>query len=185
MDEHTAPDIMNEPIDERELAIVALLDRLLRDSAVRAAIDPVALHVMATLTADPTALLAWEPLPLSIYGAKLPASIQSSWVFVLRGNSASGAERHPNSHQRVVSYRGAGDLQIRIGDDWQSHLLTDDPHAQLLQRWASVPINAWHQAVVPDAHWVVVSFHTAADHELIEERPDSPNSNSMRQRRYL
>jgi hypothetical protein len=171
--------------DESELATLRLLDGLLRDSAVRAAIDPVASRVVALLNADPSAPLAWESLPLSIYGNKLPTAIQSSWVFALRGNSASGAERHPNSHQRVMSYLSTGDLQIRLGDDWRSHLVTDDLQAPLLSRWASVPPNTWHQAVVCGAPWVVVSFHTVADHELIEERPLATDSELTYQQRYL
>jgi hypothetical protein len=115
----------------------------------------------------------------------LPPAIQSSWVFALRGKSASGAERHPNSHQRVMSYHGLGDLQIRLADNWRSYLLTDDPHAPLLSRWASVLPNTWYQAVVTGTHWVVVSFHTVADHDLIEECPLATDLELTNQRRYV
>jgi len=176
---------MNALDDELELATLWLLDGLLHDPSVRAVIDPMALRVEANLNDTPTVPLAWEPVPVAAYTDKLPGFIRSSWVFVLRGNSASGAERHPNSHQRVMSYRGVGDLQIRVGDEWKSHVLTDGQHAPLLARWASIPPNTWHQAVVTGSHWVVVSFHMVPDRELIEERPESTDAELTRQRRYL
>jgi hypothetical protein len=176
---------MNVIDDELELATLRLLDGLLRDPSVRAVIDPIASRVEKTLNDSLIAPLAWEPVPLGIYRDRLPGFIRSSWVFVLRGNSASGAERHPNSHQRVMSYRGVGDLQIRVGGEWKSRVLTDGKHAPLLARWASISPNTWHQAVVTGSHWAVVSFHTVAHHELVEERPDSTDADLTHQRRYL
>ncbi len=177
--------MMNHDCDENEVAILRLLDGLLRDPSARTVIDAIASRVEAHLNADTTAPLAWEPVPLNTYTGKLPKFIRSSWVFVLRGNSTSGAERHPNSHQRVMSYRGKGDLQTRVGDEWHSHVLIDDPSEPLLSRWASIPPNTWHQAVVSGSHWYVVSFHTVPDHELIEERPSSTDFELTRQRTYL
>jgi hypothetical protein len=58
-------------------------------------------------------VMAWEPIPLSIYGNALPAMIRSIWVFILRAGTNTGAERHPNSHQRMMSFEGSGDMQIR------------------------------------------------------------------------
>jgi tetratricopeptide (TPR) repeat protein len=43
----------------------------------------------------------------------------------------------------------------------------------------------WHQAVAEGGHWTVVSFHTAATRELVEERPDAANSNALVQQRYV
>ena len=176
---------MNVVDDERELTTLRLLDELLCRAAIRAAIDPIASRVLAQLDADALAPLAWEPIPSGLYSGALPEFIRSSWVFALRGNSASGAERHPNSHQRVRSYRGVGDLQVFVDGAWRSHVLSDNPHAALLSRWASIPHNTWHQAVVTGPHWAVVSFHTVPDHELIEERPDSNRSDITHQRRYV
>ena len=42
-----------------------------------------------------------------------------------------------------------------------------------------------HQGVVPGANWVVVSFHTVRDDELIEERPDAELNNAFRRRKYV
>ncbi len=168
-----------------ENTILTLLDELLRQPSASAVIEPIASRVAGQLRTNPTVPLAWEPVPLDTYCGELPNIIRSSWVFVLRGDSASGAERHPNSHQRVMSYRGEGDLQIRIENEWQSHVLTSDPDAPLECRWASIPPNVWHQAVVSGMDWIVVSFHTVADFELIEERPDETSADSTRKRNYL
>jgi hypothetical protein len=109
----------------------------------------------------------------------------SSWVFILREGSTTGAERHPNSHQRVVAWQGSGDLQVWAEDQWISNLLTDDHDAPVAARWASIPPNVWHQAVVANRDWAVVSFHTVADHELIEERPTADDFAVARQKRYV
>lgn len=38
--------------------------------------------------------------------------------------------------------------------------------------------------VVAGENWVAVSFHTAAEHELIEERPASGAGDTVQQKRY-
>ena len=98
----------------KEARILEALDAALRRRGVRPAIEIIAARVEQKLASDPETTLAWEPVPLDIYGA-LPAGICSSWVFVLRANTTSGAERHPHSHQRVMSWRGSGDLQTWEG----------------------------------------------------------------------
>jgi hypothetical protein len=49
----------------------------------------------------------------------------------------------------------------------------------------SIPAGTWHQVVVPDQDWVVVSFHTVFDDELIEERPDPDDPVSTRRKLYV
>lgn len=129
--------------------------------------------------------MAWEPIPQSVFDASLPPAIQSSWVFVLRAGAVTGAERHPNSHQRMMSYQGTGDLQTGGDGRWQSNLLQSKRGGRLEERWVSVPPNVWHQAVVPGSDWVVVSFHTVSAKELIAERPDSGVVDTMKQRKYV
>jgi hypothetical protein len=146
------------------------------DAAVGA--SSVARHVENRLTAlerqlddDPTAIMSWEPIPLELYGP-LPPEIRSSWIFVLREGTTTGAERHPNSHQRMMSYRGSADFPEIHDGEWRSHPLTSDRSAPIPERWATIPPYTWHQAIVPSGeHWVVVSFHTVLAAELIEERP--------------
>ena len=169
-----------------EQTILAALDAAVRRPRASAALEPLVESALRKLKDDPDALLAWEPIPLEAYGAELPPGILSSWVFALRADGASGAERHPNSHQRMVSYRGAGDFQVWVDEQWQSNLLVSDHAAPLEQRWISIPVNVWHQAVVPTGeHWVVVSFHTVRHEDLIEERPDPADQSLTRRRHYV
>ena len=136
--------------------------------------------------------MAWEPIPLTVYGGAVPDAIKSSWVFVLRASANTGAERHPNSHQRMMSFQGSGDMQVQAGssapnnEGWQSNMLISDPDAPLEKRWISIPQNVWHQPVISkEADWVVVSFHTVPAEELIEERPESRGRERTKQMRYL
>jgi len=147
--------------------------------------EATASRALAKLVNNPSAPMVWEEIPLDIYGADLPPPIQSSWVFILRAGSTTGAERHPNSIQRMISFQGTGDLQTGGIGSWRSNLLVSESGADLEKRWICVPANEWHQAVVPSQHWVVVSFHTALAHQLIEERPDASDSNRKVQRKYL
>jgi hypothetical protein len=172
-------------MEVHEQQILEMLDAAVRNDMTRARIDRVVEALEQKLARDSAARMAWQSIPLSLYGERLPPEVLSSWVFILRAGATTGAERHPNSHQRVMSYRGTGDLQVRTAGRWCSHRLDSDPRAPLLDRWASIPANVWHQAVVPDENWVVVSFHTVEDRELIEERPDETDWEHTHQRRYL
>ena len=192
-----------------EKAILVGLDQTLRSEKVRTLIRPVVERVRAKLSRETGALMAWEPISLTIYGGTLPDAIKSSWVFVLRAGATTGAERHPNSHQRMMSFQGWGDMQMQpessentgprtaadargsgepreVGDAWQANVLISDPDAPLEERWISIPQNVWHQPVIPkETDWVVVSFHTVPAEELIEERPESSGQERTRQMRYL
>ena len=169
-------------MDKEEVKTLHILDAVVRQKS--AMIESIILRVEHKLIRDPEASLAWEPVPLALYGDRLPDMIRSSWVFVLRAFTNTGSERHPDSHQRMMSYRGSGDLQVRTGDEWRSNLLVSD-HDTWIHRWISIPPNTWHRAIVPEENWAVVSFHTVAEDELIEERPDESNAGLTRQRKYL
>ncbi len=169
-----------------ELEILKTLDAAVSKRTARAAIDPIVARVHATLDRDPAPLEAWEPVPLEAYGSGLPATIRSSWVFILRAGTTSGTERHPNSHQRMMSYRNTGDLEVMVDGRWRSNVLVSDPAVPLERRWVSIPVNVWHRPVVPPGpDWVVVSFHTVPAKELIEERPDPGDAKLTRRRLYL
>jgi hypothetical protein len=158
------------------------LDKIVHLEKVCAKILPIVERVRADLARKPDALMTWEPVALETFGA-LPTAIRSGWIFILRAGSDTGAERHPNSHQRMMSFDGTGDMKIdAIGTPndveteseiaWRSHILVSDPRASFEKRWISIPQNVWHRPVIgKNADWVVVSFHTVATDELIEERP--------------
>ena len=169
----------------RETRTLEILDTLVQQATVRRELDAIADTLKARLAIERSEPLVWQPIPLSLYGVTVPPGIQSSWVFVLRRNSISGAERHPNSIQRVMSYRGTADLQTRPEERWISNRLVSQPDAPLLDRWLSIPAGVWHQGVMADEDWVVVSFHTVPAEELIEERPDDEAGDGTTQRHYL
>lgn len=171
-----------------ESAILEDLDEILRGKGVKAKILPIVERVRAKLAQTPKEVMAWEPIPLATFGNALPSAIRSGWVFILRAGINTGAERHPNSHQRMMSFDGSGDMQITtdLGSPWQSNVLRNDFKAPLEQRWVSIPQNVWHQPVVSkEGDWVVVSFHTVPAEELIEERPDPGSAAGTKQMVYL
>lgn len=171
----------------QDQAILESLDTTVRSPQIQAFLEPAIMRVCTQLQSRPESVMAWEPLPLARFGA-LPSSIRSAWIFVLRGGANTGAERHPNSHQRMMSYVGTGDMQTRTAADqpWQSNVLISDPDAPLERRWISIPQNIWHQPVIPPgSDWVVVSFHTVPAEELIEERPDPERDTGMKQMHYV
>jgi hypothetical protein len=117
----------------QERSILESLDAILQWDAVRAGIDPIVNQVARKLPQDRAALMAWEPIPLSIYGESLPVFIRSSWVFILRAWATTGAERHPNSHQRMMSFHGTGDLQTGVK-------VTGDPTP-----WSATEMQTWRR----------------------------------------
>jgi hypothetical protein len=160
------------------------LDRAWRAAGVHPIIEAIASRVEERLARDPGASLAWEPVPLATYAGSLPPGIESSWIFVLRAGITSGAERHPNSHQRVMSLRGRGDLQTWDDGVWTAHVLESDAARALGERWLSIPVNVWHKPVMGDSNWVVLSFHTASDETLIEETGDPATSDATHRATY-
>jgi len=182
---------VNNNMTKEELALLHKLDRLVRSEPVRARIEPVIERMREELARKSGAVMTWESIPRKTFGSHLPPSICSAWVFVLRAGSDTGAERHPNSHQRMMTLSGTGDMRTdvkRARNDvqaeseitWVSNILVSDPTTPLERRWISIPQNVWHRPIIPHGiDWVVVSFHTVPAAELIEERPGA------KQMRYL
>ena len=94
-----------------ERSRLEVLDTALRSESVREHIRSVVVRVREQLARRKDALMSWEPFPLDVLATRLPPEIRSAWVFVLRAGANTGAERHPNSHQRMMSFEGGGDLQ--------------------------------------------------------------------------
>jgi hypothetical protein len=162
------------------------IELVLRSDTVREQIRPIIERVRAELTRKNEALMTWEPIPPTVFGRALPREIRSAWVFVLRAGADTGAERHPNSHQRMMTFEGSGDMRTEQGGQWQSNVLVSNPEASLEQRWISIPQNVWHRPVVgAEADWTVVSFHTVPAEELIEEKQDESSQDGTKQMKYL
>jgi hypothetical protein len=184
-------------METEERARLEKLDAIVRSDELRAKISPIVDRVCAALSQKPEALMTWEPIAVEIFGQTLPPEIRSGWIFVLRAGADTGAERHPNSHQRMLTLRGTGDMkteskkgELRIKKDekvidWQSNVLVSYPSAPLERRWISIPPNVWHRPVVgPDVDWVVISFHTVPAEELIEEKLDESGAGT-KQKKYV
>ena len=184
-------------MEPEECARLEKLDRIVQSDELRAKINAVVDRVCAALLHQPDALMAWEPIPLHVFGQGLPQEIRSGWIFVLRAGADTGAERHPNSYQRMMTLHGSGDMktggkkaELRIKKDekridWQSNVLVSEPGAPLERRWISIPANVWHRPVVgPDVDWVVISFHTVPAEELIEEKLDESGAGT-KQKKYV
>lgn len=162
------------------------IDIALRSGTVFAQIRPIIERVRAELSRKNEAVMTWEPIPLTVFGRALPREIRSAWVFVLRAGADTGAERHPNSHQRMMTFEGSGDMRTEDRGQWQSNVLISDHEAPLERRWISIPQNVWHRPVVgADTDWTVVSFHTVPAEELIEEKPDDSSQDGTKQIKYL
>ena len=153
---------------------------------MREHIRSVVARVRDQLACRKDALMCWEPIPLDLIATTLPPEIRSAWVFVLRAGANTGAEKHPNSHQRMMSFEGSGDFQTGEPGKWDSNVLVSDPDAPLERRWISIPPNVWHRPLIDaEADWAVVSFHTVRAEDLIEERPDDSREAGTRQMKYL
>jgi hypothetical protein len=173
-------------ITVQERSRLDALDAGLRADNVRQRIRSTIERVRAELVRKQEAVMTWEPIPLSVFDRRLPPEICSAWVFVLRAGADTGPERHPNSHQRMMSFEGSGDMQTGEPANWRSNILVSNPEVPLERRWISIPPNAWHRPVVgKDADWAVVSFHTVGAEELIEERPDESGKSGTKQMKYL
>lgn len=184
-----------EDMTADERSRLEALDAVVRSTELRAKIAPVVERVCAALAQKPEAVMTWEPMPLEIFGPGLPPEIRSGWVFVLRAGADTGAERHPNSHQRMMTLHGTGDMRVRAlhgesstgaaSSPWKSNVLVSEASVPLERRWISIPPNVWHRPVVDkDADWVVVSFHTVPAKELIEEKLDEAGGETRR-KKYL
>lgn len=119
--------------------------------------------------------MAWESIPLTVFDRPLPDAIKSCWVFVVRASAETDAERHPNSHQRSMSLTGSGEFQLRELGRWTAFSLVSDPGAPRERRWVSIPQSTWHRLFVGGTSWGMLSFHTVAAEELVEERPIGPD----------
>ena len=171
-----------------ERTILESLDEIVHSPAIQTRLQPIVSRLQQLLTAQTHDVMVWEPIDLSTFDGPLPDEVRSAWVFILREGVNTGAERHPNSHQRMMSFAGSGDLQTRADLDgpWNSNILVSDPTEPLEQRWISIPPNVWHQPITPPGqNWVVVSFHTVPADELIEERPDPTTAGGTKQMLYM
>jgi hypothetical protein len=168
-----------------ELRIIVALDGALRSPEIQEMLEKLSREIEMELQREKEKVIVWRSVPLSIFPDEFPVQIRSSWVFGIQAKRETGAERHPRSHQRMMSYRGTGDMQVWDGKRWISRQLVSDSNEKMGKRWISIPPNTWHQVVTGENVWIVVSFHTVAEKELVEERPDANDPLITKERTYL
>lgn len=156
-------------MDAEQTSVLETLDEIVQQSRVAQALDSAVCKAQEQLSQNPDAVSASVTVSLDVYGEQLPKIIQSSRVFVLRARTQSKRERHPNSHQRVLSYRGCGDIRTFEEKTWRSHFITSNPSAGIDERWVSVPQRIWHQPIAGENDWVSIAFHTVSQEELVDE----------------
>jgi hypothetical protein len=159
-------------MDRREKTFLRKLEGVLERRPTRIAIDAAISEAKGQLDADRQSQVGSVQVPLSECGQSLPADIKSCRVFVLRAGSEFQTERHPNSHQLVLSLEGTGKIRVFEKPTPRDVFLRSDMHGPLELRWASLSENIWHQPVSGNEDWVVLTFHTASEMELIDEYKD-------------
>jgi hypothetical protein len=172
-------------MDATKDPVVRQLGALIQSEAIAARLRDILPRVRQRL-ASSDGPMAWEVVPLTFFGAGLPAVVRSCWIFVIRADASTGAERHPNSHQRSCSLFGRGTFEVHDGVDWRPHALASEPHDEAGRHWISIPPSTWHRLRVGSSAWGMVSFHTVAAEDLIEENPLDPDrlDGPTRQERY-
>jgi hypothetical protein len=166
-------------------SLIRQLDALIRTEAIAARLREIVPQVREQLEASDRPM-AWEVVPLPAFGGGLPQSVRSCWIFVIRAGASTAAERHPNSHQRSCSLLGSGTFEMYDGASWRPHALASGVHHEPGGRWVSIPPSTWHRLRVGSTEWGMVSFHTVAAGDLIEENPLDPDrlDGPTRQERY-
>ena len=159
-------------MDQREKAFLRKLEGVLESMPVQIAIDAAISEAKGQLGADRQSQAASVQVPLSECGPSLPSDIKSCRVVVLRAGREFQTERHPNSHQRVLSLEGTGKIRVFEKPTPRDVSLRSDMYGPLELRWASLSENIWHQPVSDNEDWVVLTFHTASEMELIDEYRD-------------
>jgi hypothetical protein len=135
---------------ERLTALDALVERS------QAVLDAACLKARAMLQIGEE--FGWEFVSLG----PLPEGIASAGLFVLPARSRPTPHRHPNSIQHMR--RLSGEARVRLAHDGEvmDRLVGAD------ERWVVIETDATHQIDVEDREFVVISFHTVPQEELLE-----------------
>ena len=113
----------------------------------------------------------WSTIDLQSFTARLPDTIKSCWIFVLKNDVPSGCHYHPNSIQHMVMIEGEGTSQVGSNSRQMKHF--GDPDCSLADIWYVIPEGVAHEFFPSAKDMVVVSFHTCESDELKEIRCDS------------
>ena len=176
--------------DRQSLPLLRRLhERVFADPAVRAVLDAGFGQLAAALQKRPDPPHAARTIPIELFadGARND-QVRLCRLFLLRRSKRMAVpERHRNSVQRLVSYRGRGTIHQGVpggspeglraraigspGAKRSTH--RDGPVADatdLARHWDIVPEGIWHfPEAAEDRDWATVTFHSAAEDEIVDE----------------
>jgi hypothetical protein len=108
----------------------------------------------------------WSVIDLSSIECELPEGIQSSWIFVLKKDVASGCHYHPNSIQHMVMIKGQG--MSKVAGEYKPIVQFQSSNGSLADKWLVIGKGIPHEFFPEKENMVVVSFHTCDARELEE-----------------
>jgi hypothetical protein len=137
-------------LPERLAALDAVVERS------RAVLDAASLKARTKLRTGEE--FGWEFVSLD----PLPEGIASAGLFVLPARSRPTPHRHPNSIQHMRRLSGEARVRLTLGDEVLDRSVGAD------ERWVVIEADATHQIDVGNQEFVVISFHTVPQEELLE-----------------
>ena len=166
-----------------------LHERVFADPAVRPVLEAGFARLAAALRQRPDPPHAACTIPIALFAdcARRDQVGLCRLFLLLRGARMAEPERHRNSVQRLVSYRGSGSIHQGVAGGGPQRLRAraiSSPGASgpahregpvvgtvdLERHWDIVPAGVWH---FPEAakheDWATVTFHSAAEDEIIDE----------------
>ena len=94
--------------------------------------------------------------------APLPGGIASAGLFVLPARSSPTPHRHPNSVQHMRRLSGEARVHVALDEEVLDRSVTAD------EPWIVIEADATHRIDVGPEEFVVISFHTVGQEELLE-----------------
>jgi len=155
---------------------------------VRAVVAAAFAELAAALEAQPRALHTMSVIPVERFldGAIPPVEdpVRLCRLFLLRrGARMATPERHRNSVQRLVSWRGCGRIHQAVRDEGPDDLRPRQVRSptelsagewandrELYACWDIVPAGVWHYPEASaERDWATVTFHSAGEGEIVDE----------------
>lgn len=155
-------------MDQKELNLISCLDELLKFESNKTFIEEGIAIANKKLDGENLKSVT-VTIPISKFGEKLPKGFGLCRIFILKANTEAKVERHTNSIQRVMSYKGSGTIKVQRSNKWISNPLSSNKNNPVENRWLTVEENIWHQPISGPENWITVTFHTADEKTIIDE----------------
>jgi hypothetical protein len=108
----------------------------------------------------------WSIIDTIALDCKLPESIRSCWIFVLKHDVPSGCHYHPNSIQHMLVIKGEG--MSKVAGIHKRMVQFGSSNGSLADTWYVIGKGVPHEFFPEEEDMIVVSFHTCAASELEE-----------------